>query len=52
MLLMLDGLCSGHGNWKCRSGCPGAFAVRVEGAGVQAEERDIVLNRGLVAVRL
>lgn len=50
-LVMLDGLCSGHGTWKCRSGCPGAFAVRVE-RGRGSSRGDIVLNRGLVPVRL
>lgn len=27
VLLILYGLCSGHGIWRCRSGCPGAHAV-------------------------
>ena len=50
-LLVLGGLCSGRGPWKCRSGCPGAFAVRGE-RGRDSSRGDIVLSQGLVGVRL
>lgn len=51
VLLVLDGLCSGHGTWKCRSGCPGAFSVRGE-RGRDSSRGDIVLSRELVGVRV
>ena len=51
VLLVLDGLFSGHGTWKCRSGCPGAYAVRGE-RGKDSSRGDIVPSRGLVGVRL
>lgn len=45
VLVMLDGLCAGHGTWKCSSGCPGASAVRVE-RGRGSGRGGTVLNRG------
>lgn len=45
MLVMLDGLCAGHGTWKCSSGCPGASAVRVE-RGRGSGRGGTVLNQG------
>lgn len=45
VLVMLDGLCAGHGTWKCSSGCPGASAVRVE-RGRGSGRGGTVLNQG------
>lgn len=51
VLLVLDGLCSGHGIWRCRSGCPGARVVGGE-RGSDSSRGDIVLRQGLVSVGL
>lgn len=51
MRLVLYGLCSGRGTWKCRSDCSGTFAARGE-RGRDSSRRDIVLSQGLAVVRL
>lgn len=49
-MLVLVGLCSACGTWKCRCGCPGALAVR-GGMGRDSSRGDIVLSWGLAAVK-
>lgn len=49
-MLLLIGLSSAHGTWKCRCGCPGTLAVRGE-MGRDSSRGDIVLSWGLVGVK-
>lgn len=46
VLLVLGGLCSGRGTLKCRSGCPGAFAVRGERQGFKQRRHRAELGAG------